>query len=182
MERIRTEIDDVILFKPSVFGDDRGFFKETYRESWFTDISREVTFVQDNMSKSVMGVLRGLHYQTGEYAQDKLVACVKGSILDVAVDLRQDSPTFGKYVMKELSDQNHFQLFVPKGFAHGFICMAEETIISYKCSNYYNKESESGVIWNDPDIGIDWPIKEPLLSEKDKQNKRFADLKKEELF
>ncbi len=182
MEYFKTEIEDVILFKPSLFGDERGYFLETFRKSWLGDLGIDVDFVQDNKSKSVIGVLRGLHYQVGEYAQDKLVSCVRGSVLDLAVDLRKDSPTFGTYVMHELSDQNHFQMFIPKGFAHGFLCTSEETIITYKCSNYYNKESERGIIWNDPDLGINWPIKEPVLSEKDKLNLKLSALKPEDLF
>ena len=177
------KIPEVKLIEPDVFEDERGFFYESFNQQKFNEaIGQEITFVQDNHSKSSQGVLRGLHYQTGEHAQDKLVSCVRGRILDVAVDLRQDSLTFGTYVMKELSDQNHFQLFIPKGCAHGFICLAEETVISYKCSNFYHKDSEVGIIWNDPDINIEWPMKEPILSEKDKLNKHFADLTQEELF
>jgi dTDP-4-dehydrorhamnose 3,5-epimerase len=182
MEYFRTDIEDVILFKPSLFGDDRGYFLETYRKAWLEDLGVETEFVQDNKSKSVIGVLRGLHYQVGDFAQDKLVSCVRGSVLDVAVDLRQDSPTFGKYVMHELSDQNHFQMLVPKGFAHGFLCTSEEAIITYKCSHYYNKESERGIIWNDPELNINWPIKSPLLSDKDKTNKKLSEMSKEDLF
>ena len=163
----RLKIPDVILIKPKVFEDKRGFFMETYKKTDFEAYGINTTFVQDNHSKSAYGVLRGLHFQKKPYEQAKLVRCIRGKIFDVAVDLRRDSPTFGKYISAILSDDNKHMIFVPRGFAHGFEVLSEEAEVVYKVDNIYAPEYESGVIWNDRDIGIDWPIKDPILSEKD---------------
>ena len=167
---IKTEIPDVIIFEPAVFNDERGYFMETYNEKLFADNGINNKFLQDNESKSTKGVLRGLHYQMEPYAQAKLVRVTRGKVLDVAVDIRKGSPTFGKYVSVELSAENKRQLFIPKGFAHGFIVLSDEAEFVYKCDNLYNKESESGLIYNDPFVNIDWkmPIDNLIISEKDK--------------
>ena len=167
----KTEIPEVMLAEPQVFGDDRGFFLEAYKKSEFINNGITVDFVQDNHSKSKAKVLRGLHFQTGYSAQAKLVRCIKGEIFDVAVDLRQGSSTFLKWVGYVLSEENKKELFIPaEGFAHGFCVLSDEAEITYKCSNEYNPASESGVIWNDESIKIDWPIKDPILSDKDAKN------------
>ena len=164
----RLEIEDVILVKPQVFGDNRGFFMETYKKSEFFKNGIKVEFNQDNQSKSVKGVLRGLHYQKPPKAQAKLVRCTKGRIYDVAVDIRKDSKTFGKWVKVELSEDNKHMLYIPEGFAHGFVVLSDEAELSYKVSGEYSPENDAGVLWCDPDIAIDWGIDfEPILSEKD---------------
>jgi dTDP-4-dehydrorhamnose 3,5-epimerase len=173
MELIKTEIEDVKLIKPDVFRDQRGYFYESYNKPKFTDLGIPVDFIQDNESLSSKGVLRGLHFQIPPYAQGKLIRVVKGAVLDVAVDLRKESPTFGKYVSFELSEENKLICWIPPGFAHGFLTLRDETIFSYKCSNYYHRESERSIRWNDPDIGIDWNFPDPLLSEKDKDAMLF---------
>lgn len=169
MKVIKTAIEDVVIIEPDVFGDARGYFFESYSQKKFDEQVREVKFVQDNESKSKYGVLRGLHFQKGKDAQSKLVRVVKGRVLDVAVDIRQGSPTFGKYVAVELTEDNHRQLFVPRGFAHGFSVLSEEAIFQYKCDNLYAPQSEGAIAWNDPEIGIDWglPAEDVLLSAKD---------------
>jgi dTDP-4-dehydrorhamnose 3,5-epimerase len=171
-EFIKTEIPEVILIKPKVFGDQRGFFMETYKKSDFEKAGIETNFVQDNHSKSVKGVLRGLHYQKEPKAQGKLVRCLRGKIFDVAVDIRPNSPTFGKWVGFELSEENKHMLWIPKGFAHGFLTLEENTEIFYKVSgSEYSPEHDAGIIWNDEQIGINWPLNEIeklILSEKDK--------------
>jgi dTDP-4-dehydrorhamnose 3,5-epimerase len=171
-EFIKTEIPEVILIKPKVFGDQRGFFMETYKKSDFEKAGIETNFVQDNHSKSVKGVLRGLHYQKEPRAQGKLVRCLRGKIFDVAVDIRPNSPTFGKWVGFELSEENKHMLWIPKGFAHGFLTLEENTEIFYKVSgSEYSPEHDAGIIWNDEQIGINWPLNEIeklILSEKDK--------------
>jgi len=171
-EFIKTDIPEVILIKPKVFGDNRGFFMETYKKSDFEKAGINIVFVQDNHSKSVKGVLRGLHYQKEPFAQGKLVRCVKGKIFDVAVDIRKGSPTFGKWVGYELSEENKLMLWIPKGFAHGFLTLSDEAEVIYKVSGgEYSPEYDAGIIWNDADIGIKWPVKdinEVLLSDKDK--------------
>lgn len=169
MEVLETSIPEVILFKPRVFSDPRGSFFESYNQNSIKGIGITNNFVQDNQSQSSKGVLRGLHYQMGEYAQAKLVRVIKGSVYDVAVDIRKGSPTFGKYFGAKLSGENGLQMLVPRGFAHGFIVLEDETIFAYKCDNFYNKTSEGGLIWNDPSIDIDWQMdtKDILLSEKD---------------
>ena len=178
MEVIKTNIVDLVIIEPKVFGDNRGYFFESFSERDFNSQVREVKFVQDNESKSKYGVVRGLHFQKGEYAQAKLVHVAKGRILDVAVDIQTNSPTFGQYVATELSDQNHRQLYIPKGYAHGFSVLSDEAIFQYKCDNYYEPKAEGGVLWNDPQIGIDWQLPEAdiTLSEKDKKHPLLNDI------
>ena len=177
MEVIKTEIDGVVIIEPRLFKDDRGYFYESFSQREFKEKVCHTTFVQDNQSKSSYGVLRGLHFQKPPYCQSKLVRCIKGAVLDVAVDLRKGSPTFGKYVAVELTEDNHRQFFVPRGFAHGFAVLTPEAVFQYKCDNFYNKESEGSVAWNDPQLAIDWriPADKVLLSEKDKLSKNIAD-------
>ena len=173
MEIINTKLNGVFIIEPDVFGDDRGYFYESFNAKKFKEKTGiEVNFVQDNESKSKYGVVRGLHFQKGDYAQTKLVHVAKGRILDIAVDIRKDSPTYGKHVAIELSDVNHRQLYISKGFAHGFSVLSEEAIFQYKCDNYYAPQSEGGILWNDPTIAIDWqiPITDIVLSEKDKNH------------
>ena len=169
MEYQKTVIEGVFLLKPRVFGDARGYFVETWKQADFDAHVGPVTFIQDNESKSSRGVLRGLHYQKGEWSQAKLVRVIKGRVLDVAVDLRKGSPTFGKHIMAELSEENKCQLFIPRGFAHGFLVLSDEAIFTYKVDNVYAPQAEAGIRWNDPELGIDWPIDpaEVLTSEKD---------------
>lgn len=170
MKRINTFIEDCFIIEPEVFKDKRGYFLESYNQRRFNDLAGfEVNFIQDNESFSHKGVLRGLHFQKGEYAQAKLVRVMKGLVLDAAVDLRQDSKTFGQYVSVELSEDNKRQLFVPRGFAHGFIILSETAIFSYKCDNFYNKSSEGGIKYNDASLNIDWQLskKDLIISEKD---------------
>lgn len=177
MKVIKTAIEDVVIIEPDVFGDSRGYFFESYSQKKFDEQVRPVKFVQDNESKSKYGVLRGLHFQKGKDAQSKLVRVVKGRVLDVAVDIRKGSPTFGKYVAVELTEDNHRQLFVPRGFAHGFSVLSEEVIFQYKCDNLYAPQSEGAIAWNDPDIGIDWqlPAEDVLLSAKDSAHPMLKD-------
>ncbi len=177
MRVIGTSIPDVAIVEPEVFGDVRGYFFESYSQRRFDEAVRPVRFVQDNESKSRYGVLRGLHFQKGEYAQSKLVRVVAGRVLDVAVDIRRGSPTFGKYVAVELTAENRRQLFIPRGFAHGFSVLSEEAVFQYKCDNPYAPQAEGAVAWDDPDIGIDWhlPAEAILLSAKDAANPRLRD-------
>lgn len=181
MEYTHTKIKDVLLIKPSVFTDDRGFFFESFRRSNFTDQDIDVQFVQDNVSYSQQHTLRGLHYQI-ENPQDKLLMVLQGEILDVAVDLRQSSDTFGQHVSRVLSAQNKHQLFVPKGFAHGFLVLSKNALVHYKCSDYYNAEGERGLKWNDPALGIRWNISDPILSDKDRQNPMLKNIPEQDLF
>lgn len=182
MKVIKTSIEDVVIIEPDVFGDARGYFFESYSQKRFDEQVRPVKFVQDNESKSRYGVLRGLHFQKGKDAQSKLVRVVKGRVLDVAVDIRRASPTFGKYVAVELSEDNHRQLFIPRGFAHGFSVLSEEAVFQYKCDNLYAPQSEGAIAWNDPEIGIDWGLKteDILLSAKDAAHPLLSEA--EELF
>lgn len=177
MEVIKTDIEGVVIIEPRIFRDERGYFYESFSQREFEEKVCRTTFVQDNQSKSSYGVLRGLHFQKPPYAQSKLVRCIKGTVLDVAVDIRNGSPTFGKYVAVELSEDNHRQFFIPRGFAHGFAVLSDEAVFQYKCDNFYNKESEGAVAWDDPELCIDWkvPADKVLLSEKDRQNKCIAD-------
>ena len=177
MRVIGTSIPDVAIVEPEVFGEVRGYFFESYSQRRFDEAVRPVRFVQDNESKSRYGVLRGLHFQKGEYAQSKLVRVVAGRVLDVAVDIRRGSPTFGKYVAVELTAENRRQLFIPRGFAHGFSVLSEEAVFQYKCDNPYAPQAEGAVAWDDPDIGIDWrlPAEAILLSAKDAANPRLRD-------
>lgn len=177
MNIIRTEINDVIIIEPKVFGDDRGYFFESFSQQKFIENICKTTFVQDNESKSKYGVIRGLHFQKPPFAQSKLVRVVQGKVLDVAVDIRQGSPTFGKHIAVELSAENKRQLFIPRGFAHGFAVLSDEVIFQYKCDNYYAPQAEGSVLWNDPALQIDWkiPQNEVILSEKDKESPLLKD-------
>lgn len=178
MNIIETEIKGVFILEPKIFGDSRGYFFESFSQREFESVIGPITFVQDNQSKSSYGVVRGLHFQKPPHAQAKLVKVVKGKVLDVAVDLRKDSPTFGKYMAVELSDENHRQVFIPKGFAHGFSVLSDEAVFQYKCDDYYAPETEGAVAWDDPELNIDWriPTDEIILSEKDKRNLQLKDL------
>ena len=169
MEVINTDIEGVVIIQPKVFGDHRGYFFESFSERDFAEKVRPVKFVQDNESKSCYGVLRGLHFQKPPHSQSKLVRVVKGAVLDVAVDIRKGSPTFGHHVCVELTEENHRQLFIPRGFAHGFAVLSEEAVFQYKCDDFYAPESEGAIAWNDPDLGIDWKISKDdiVLSAKD---------------
>lgn len=177
MEYEETSIKGVWILTPKVFNDNRGYFFEAWKKSDFEAHVGKVDFIQDNESKSSYGVLRGLHYQKGEYSQAKLVRVIKGKVLDVAVDLRKSSPTFGKHVMVELSEDNKRQLFIPRGFAHGFLVLSPEAIFTYKVDNIYAPAHEASIRWNDPQIGINWPIdqKDVVTSPKDLEGKDFKD-------
>lgn len=173
-----TPLKDCYIIEPTVFEDERGYFYEKFNEQKFEELTgMNGHFVQDNISKSSYGVLRGIHLQKGEHAQAKLVSCLEGKVFDVAVDLREDSPTFGKWFGVELTPENKLQLYVPRGFGHGFSVLSETAIFSYKCDNFYHKESEGSVIWNDKDLNIDWklPADKVLLSEKDSQLPTFEE-------
>ena len=174
---IQTAIPGVVIIEPKVFGDARGYFFESWSQKDFDEQVRPVKFVQDNESKSSYGVLRGLHFQKGKYAQSKLVRVVKGRVLDVAVDIRNGSPTFGKYVSCELTEDNHRQFFVPRGFAHGFVVLSDIAVFQYKCDNLYAPTEEGAITWDDPALGIDWkiPAVDVMLSEKDKHHPLLAD-------
>lgn len=169
MNYSETQIKGVFIIEPKVFEDARGYFFEAWKQQEFEEHVGKVNFIQDNESKSSYGVLRGLHYQKGEYSQAKLVRVIKGKVLDVAVDIRRNSPTFGQHVMVELSEENKRQFFIPRGFAHGFLVMSEEAIFTYKVDNVYAPQAEAGIRWNDPELDINWPIdpKDVLTSEKD---------------
>lgn len=177
MKYEETTIKGVWVITPRVFDDARGYFFEAWKQADFDEHVGHVNFIQDNESKSRYGVLRGLHYQKGEYSQAKLVRVIKGRVLDVAVDLRKSSPTFGKHVMVELSDENKRQFFIPRGFAHGFLVLSDEAIFTYKVDNVYAPQQEAGIRWNDEAIGIEWPIdpKDVLTSEKDLKASSFED-------
>lgn len=178
MNVIKTDIEGLVVLEPRVFGDSRGYFFESFNARTFEEAVGNVNFVQDNESKSSYGVVRGLHFQKPPHAQAKLVRVVKGKVMDVAVDLRKGSPTFGKYVAVELSEDNHRQVFIPRGFAHGFSVLSDEVVFQYKCDNYYAPESEGAVAWDDPDLDIDWrvPADKVLLSEKDKKHPFLKDI------
>lgn len=177
MNIIETEIEGVVILEPRIFKDDRGYFYESFSQREFEEKVCQTTFVQDNQSMSVYGVVRGLHFQKPPYCQSKLVQCIKGAVLDVAVDIRKGSPTFGKYVAVELTEENHRQFFIPRGFAHGFAVLSDEAVFQYKCDNYYNKESEGAIAWNDEQIAVDWRLlsEKVILSEKDKLSKPLAE-------
>jgi len=177
MNVIKTDIEGLLILEPRVFKDARGYFFESFNEKEFEEKVGPVHFVQDNESKSSRGVVRGLHFQKGEHAQAKLVRVVKGSVLDVAVDLRPGSATYGKHAAVELSEENHLQLFIPRGFAHGFSVLSDEVIFQYKCDNLYCPSSEGAVAWDDPDLAIDWriPKEDVVLSEKDKHHPNLKD-------
>ena len=177
MEIIKTNIEGVIIIEPRIFKDDRGYFFESFSQREFEEKVCKTTFVQDNESKSSYGVLRGLHFQKPPFAQSKLVRVIKGAVLDVAVDIRKGSPTFGQYVSVELTGDNHRQFFIPRGFAHGFSVLSEEVIFQYKCDNFYSPQSEGAIAWNDSDLNIDWriPVEEVVLSEKDSKHPKLKD-------
>lgn len=175
MEIIKTKIPGLLKIKPDVFEDERGYFFESYNREKFVQAGINYKFVQDNESKSQKGVLRGLHFQNPPYAQGKLVRVMKGAVLDVAVDIRKKSPTYGKWASIELSESNKMMYWIPPGFAHGFITLEDNTVFFYKCTNVYNKQSEGSIRWNDPDLNIDWKTKNPILSEKDKIVPFFKD-------
>lgn len=178
MNVIKTKIEGVVIIEPRVFRDDRGYFFESFSQQRFNELVAPVTFVQDNESHSTYGVLRGLHFQKPPYAQSKLVRVVKGVVLDVAVDLRKDSPTFGQYEQVLLSEDNKRQFFIPQGLAHGFVVLSPEAVFQYKCDNYYAPQAEGSVRWDDPQININWqlPLGDILLSEKDKKAPLLAEL------
>ena len=177
MEIIKTNIEGVVIIEPRIFKDDRGYFFESFSQREFEEKVCKTTFVQDNESKSSYGVLRGLHFQKPPSAQSKLVRVIKGAVLDVAVDIRKGSLTFGQYVSVELTGENHRQFFIPRGFAHGFSVLSEEVIFQYKCDNFYSPQSEGAIAWNDPDLNIDWriPAEKVVLSEKDSKHPRLKD-------
>ena len=174
---IKTAIDGVVIIEPRLFKDERGYFFESFSQKEFEEKVCKTVFVQDNESKSSYGVLRGLHFQKPPFAQSKLVRVVRGAVLDVAVDIRKGSPTFGKHVAVELTAENHRQFFIPGGFAHGFSVLSQEVVFQYKCDNYYAPQSEGALAWDDPDLGIDWriPAAEIVLSKKDKAHPRLKD-------
>lgn len=177
MEYRKTEIEGVYIIEPRVFGDERGYFFEAWKRQEFEENIGKVNFIQDNESKSVFGVLRGLHYQKGELSQAKLVRVISGRVLDVAVDLRKGSPTFGKHVAVELSGDNKRQFFIPRGFAHGFLVLSDEAVFTYKVDNPYAPQAEASILWNDADLAIDWPLSEEklILSQKDREAQPFAE-------
>jgi dTDP-4-dehydrorhamnose 3,5-epimerase len=175
-----TKLPGVLVLEPDVFSDDRGFFLETWNSERYEKAGIKGSFVQDNVSFSTRGVLRGLHFQYPQ-SQDKLVQVLSGEVVDVAVDIRKDSPTFGKWVSEVLSNANHRQMYIPSGFAHGYCVTSETAVFSYKCTDFYNPGSEGGIIWNDPDINIDWLMEEPILSSKDADYPRLKDIRPEKL-
>ena len=177
MEVLRTDIEGVVLLRPRVFLDKRGYILETFSQKEFDELVRPVTFVQDNQSSSSYGGIRGLHFQKGEYSQGKLVRVVKGRVLDIAVDIRRGSPTFGRHVAVELSEDNFLQLFIPRGFAHGFAVLSPQAVFEYKCDRYYAPGKEGAIAWNDPALGIDWKIapQDVVLSDKDSSNPPLKD-------
>ena len=178
MNVIKADIEGLFIIEPKVFGDHRGYFFESFSERDFNSQVRQVRFVQDNESKSRYGVLRGLHFQKPPYAQSKLVRVVKGSVLDVAVDIRRGSPTFGKHLAVELTEENHRQFFISRGFAHGFVVLSDEVVFQYKCDNFYEPASEGAIAWNDPALGIHWkiPAEDIILSEKDTKHPVLAEI------
>ncbi len=180
MKVISTSLKGVLLIEPSVFEDKRGFFMESYQQKKYMDSGIESNFIQDNLSCSVRGTLRGLHYQL-PHAQAKLVQVIKGEIFDVTVDIRSGSPTFAKWAGVHLSGENRRQLYIPEGFAHGFCVLSETAIFTYKCSDFYSPDSERGILWSDPDIGVDWPVENPVLSDKDSKYVFLKDLPSQHL-
>lgn len=181
MKITKTKLDGVIIIEPDIFGDNRGFFMESWNKEKMAELGLDYDFVQDNHSKStVKGTLRGIHFQKGDKAQAKLVRCIKGAVLDVAVDLRQSSPTFKQWVGVELSEKNKKQLLIPRGFGHGFVTLTNDVEFLYKADNYYAPEADAGIRWNDPEICVEWGVENPILSEKDKKNPFLKDC--DELF
>tara|TARA_B100000809_G_C14793250_1_gene407471 strand:+ start:87 stop:629 length:543 start_codon:yes stop_codon:yes gene_type:complete len=177
MKIIKTEIEGLLIIKPRVFEDDRGYFFESWSKDAFENAGLDISFVQDNQSLSSKGVVRGLHFQNPPFAQGKLVQVLKGSVLDVAVDIRENSASYGKHVSVLLSGENKTMFWIPPGFAHGFSTLEDNTMFSYKCSGVYNKESEGSLMWNDTDLNIDWQIKNPIISEKDQNSELFTNFK-----
>lgn len=177
MNVIKTDIPDVLIIEPKVFGDHRGYFMESFSQRDFRSCVRDVRFVQDNESKSCYGVVRGLHFQRPPHAQSKLVRVVRGRVLDVAVDIRKGSPTFGRWVAVELSEDNHRQVFIPRGFAHGFAVLSEDAVLQYKCDDFYAPECEEAIAWDDPELAVDWgvPKEKVILSEKDMNHPSLKD-------
>ncbi len=176
MEFLQTSLPGLLIIKPDVFGDERGYFFESYNRVKFAAAGLEMEFLQDNESKSKRGVLRGLHFQAPPFAQGKLVRVMRGAVMDVAVDIRKGSPTYGKSESIVLSGENKTMFWIPPGFAHGFVTLEDDTVFVYKCTNVYDKASEGSIVWNDPDLGIDWGIENPLVSEKDAACPRFRDV------
>ncbi|MCW3078327.1 MAG: dTDP-4-dehydrorhamnose 3,5-epimerase [Bacteroidetes bacterium] len=173
MEIIDTNLRGLVVLKPKVFEDERGYFFESYNQKLFASAGLNLNFVQDNQSLSHTGVLRGMHFQNPPYAQGKLVRVITGAVYDVAIDIRKNSETYGKWFGIELTQENKWMMYIPEGFAHGFLTLRDNTIFSYKCTNFYNKASEESILWNDPEIGIQWNVKDPLLSTKDLEGGLF---------
>lgn len=182
MEIIKTDIKGLLIIKPKVFGDERGYFFESFNEINYQKAGINFCFVQDNISKSKKNTVRGLHYQVGDYAQGKLCKVIYGKVLDVAVDIRFGSPTFGKYFSSELSEENHAQLWIPPGFAHGFSVLSDEAIFSYKCTKLYSKADERAILFNDPDLNINWKVNNPIVSEKDFKANLFKKIEKDFIY
>jgi len=178
-EFVKLEIEGLVLIRPKVYYDERGFFMETYTKKDFEAYGIRDEFVQDNHSWSIKNTLRGLHFQKEPYAQSKLVRCISGEILDVAVDIRKNSRTFGRHVMIKLSSENKEMLYIPEGFAHGFLVLSDYAEVLYKVNRFYSRDHDSGIIWNDEDLGINWPVKTPILSQKDRSLPKFKEIKKE---
>jgi dTDP-4-dehydrorhamnose 3,5-epimerase len=179
MKIIETDLKGALIIEPDVYPDDRGFFFESYSIKKYSANGFDINFVQDNISKSVKGTIRGLHYQVGEFAQGKLCQVISGKVFDVAVDIRFGSPTFGKFFGVELSGENHRQFWLPPGFAHGFSVLSDEAIFMYKCTNYYSKKDERAILFNDAEIGIDWKVDTPIISPKDLLATKFKDIEKD---
>lgn len=182
MEIEKTDIPGLLIIKPNVFSDSRGYFFESFNKQAFNSIGLNVDFVQDNISKSIKSTIRGLHYQTAEKAQGKLCKVISGKVLDVAVDIRFNSPTFGEYYAVELSEENHLMLWIPTGFAHGFSVLSDEAIFSYKCTEFYSKEDERSIRYNDPQLNIDWQVENPIVSEKDLNSLPLSEIEKDFLY
>ena len=182
MQFVKTNLEGILIIEPDVFPDERGYFFESFSEKKYKEHGFDQYFVQDNISKSKRGTIRGLHYQVGDFAQGKLCQVITGKVLDVAVDLRFGSPTFGEYVRVELNDENHKQLWIPPGFAHGFSVLSEEAIFHYKCTNFYSKKDERSILYNDPDLDINWQVKDVEVSEKDLKGVSFKDIEKDFIF
>jgi dTDP-4-dehydrorhamnose 3,5-epimerase len=171
-----TDIEGLLIIQPKVFHDERGYFYEAFRADLLSGYGLEVEFVQDNISKSVKNTIRGLHYQVGKNVQGKLCQVISGKVLDIALDIRHNSPTYGQYFALELSDENHTMLWIPPGFAHGFSVLSDHAVFMYRCTAYYSKEDERAILFNDPDLNIDWLVDSPLVSEKDMKSKRFREI------
>ncbi len=184
MDIIKTKIDGLVIIKPRLFTDERGYFFESFSQKEFNEKVAPIQFVQDNESKSSYGVVRGLHFQSPPHSQSKLVRVIKGAVLDVAVDIRKGSPTYGEYVATELTEDNHLQFFIPKGFAHGFSVLSDEVIFQYKCDNFYAPHSEGAIAWDDESLNIDWkiPTDKIILSNKDRNHKRLSELESPFIF